>query len=107
MVVFPGDFDLDSAVCKTPVSNLVMTTPSDIYAMTAVTLPTSNDAPKARGTFVGDFDHMKYALSNRPLHRPTTRLRPLPIVTNTELRQLAATHQPPAEWFEGEIERPF
>lgn len=41
-----------------------------------------------------------------PLRRPS-RLCPLPEISNHTLREAAKKHQPPAEWFEGEEDRPF
>lgn len=52
------------------------------------------------------FSMVRELLSDRPLERPV-RLRPLREVTNQELKQLAETHRPPQEWFEGEAESPF
>ncbi len=52
------------------------------------------------------FSVIRRHLSDRPLERPE-RLRPLREMTNRELKQLAETHRPPQEWFEGEAESPF
>ena len=52
------------------------------------------------------FSVVRGLLSDRPLERPE-RLRPLRELTNRELKQLAETHRPPQEWFEGEAESPF
>jgi hypothetical protein len=60
----------------------------------------------AKGTFMSGFDSVKHLLSGKPVRRPV-RLHPMPLVTNAALREAAAKHQPPAEWFEGEAERPF
>ena len=44
----------------------------------------------------------RHLLSDKPLRRPR---RQFP--TNEELIRLAERNPPPAEWFEGEAERPF
>ena len=63
-------------------------------------------AHKAAGTFTAPFDTVKGLLSGKPLKRPC-RLRPIPTITNQALQKLAEKHPPPAEWFDGEDERPF
>ena len=88
-------------------SNTVVTSPGVIFVMTTVKLAATAGAARSQGTFVADLDHVKCDLSSRPLHRPNTRLRPMTAISNAELKQLAATHQPPQEWFEGESDKPF
>lgn len=62
----------------------------------------------ATSIFTGyvSFSVVRSLLSDRPLERPQ-RLRPIRELTNRELKQLAETHRPPQEWFEGETESPF
>ncbi len=62
----------------------------------------------ATSSFTGSvsFSVVRGLLSDRPLERPE-RLRPLSEMANRELKQLAETHRPPQEWFEGEAESPF
>ena len=58
------------------------------------------------GTFLATFDKIKHKLADKPLHRPN-RTRPIRILSGDDLKQIAAQNPPPAEWFDGEDERPF
>jgi len=43
----------------------------------------------------------RHLLSDKPLRRPRRQL------SSADLRRLAAENPPPAEWFEGDDERPW
>ena len=93
-------------------TSTIVTKPGSVHVeKTTLPLSRGQGSPRvqthlATGTFICEFESVKNLLSGKPLRRPS-RLHPIPTVTNAALRKAAAKNQPPAEWFEGEDERPF
>jgi len=75
-------------------------------AIQKVTLAAPPGLKFSQASIAATFDKVKKYLSSNPLRRPN-RAHPLVGPSNLELLKLAKTHQPPAEWHEGEEERPF
>jgi hypothetical protein len=64
------------------------------------------DSDVTSETCLAPFEAIRAFLSDRPLAKPN-RTSPLRVLTNAELKRIAASNPPPAAWFEGEEERPF
>lgn len=85
----------------------VVTIPGTAVVMKPVSVSVKEEhICKAEGTYSVSFEAVRHQLSPKPLRRPT-RLHPLPTLSNGALREAAQRYCPPAEWFDGEEERPF
>jgi hypothetical protein len=82
------------------------TLPADTTGEVILTVASPTGIAVSDGTFLADFTKIRHVLSDKPLHRPN-RTRPIRVVTNEELKRIAAENPPPPEWFEGEEDRPF